>query len=541
MSMEWGDCCGSVCYGDINGVYAPLKDMYHSTESRCLVSPHPLSLDQEVATVFCPNLCSASPDTLLNFEVDKTWNCCTSCFECPVCMCTLTPLPIRPTEKDSPFCLTCPFCRWNSIEVSLIGPTVNDVITKAAAADEKDPTGGVFASRVSRATAIYNALHGKSRIGSVQTFQPEAPLANQSEQIDPASSIWINLETRLNAKAQLWDQESHTGLPMAMPLHKGLALSADVIEEHDCSEEPADTTLWSQTDANLLASTEQRYRCAGGPLQSMLYPRRVPLRARCVKRCIADMEAGRAGIMSKPQLNALVGDSSQRTNVGKWWKKECSAVHTIPRITVEPSAPPVIRQRSTEEGSNTSTEGIVPTDLLSLVLRIVNPVDTPVHVTLALDNKNTQNTQSSMDISITSSDNISSDLAEKDKKVLLSMLMDAAEDPLLTRSDRKIGFKGGDIHTRVASLPQSTEHPTNDKDNTSGSSLYEEGGVILHTQGASVWALVTVSVDQQQEASPEGKVTINLELTVKEEGAPKESLVCPVRIRIPHPAVPSPS
>ena len=65
-----------------------------------------------------------------------------------------------------------------------------------------------------------------------------------------------------------------------------------------------------------------------------LYPLSVPLRPRKSRRCRAELAAGRTGILIKPKLNPLEGDSSLRSGHGQWWKKDSSAVHVVPRVRV---------------------------------------------------------------------------------------------------------------------------------------------------------------------------------------------------------------
>jgi hypothetical protein len=52
-----------------------------------------------------------------------------------------------------------------------------------------------------------------------------------------------------------------------------------------------------------------------------LMPLPVPLRPRKSRRCRAELAEGRPGILVKPKLNPLEGDSSLRTGHGQWWKK----------------------------------------------------------------------------------------------------------------------------------------------------------------------------------------------------------------------------
>lgn len=65
-----------------------------------------------------------------------------------------------------------------------------------------------------------------------------------------------------------------------------------------------------------------------------LRPLRKPLLTKRSRRCLRDVAAGRPGILLKPKLNPLEGDSSLRAHVGKWWQKDASAVHFLPQAVV---------------------------------------------------------------------------------------------------------------------------------------------------------------------------------------------------------------
>jgi hypothetical protein len=52
-----------------------------------------------------------------------------------------------------------------------------------------------------------------------------------------------------------------------------------------------------------------------------LLPLPTPLRVRLSRRCRAELAEGRPGILLKPKLGPLEGDSSQRSGLGQWMKK----------------------------------------------------------------------------------------------------------------------------------------------------------------------------------------------------------------------------
>lgn len=66
----------------------------------------------------------------------------------------------------------------------------------------------------------------------------------------------------------------------------------------------------------------QAVATSGTPLSRKdLYPLPISLRSRKSRRCRAELADGRPGILVKPKLNPLEGDSSLRTSHGQWWKK----------------------------------------------------------------------------------------------------------------------------------------------------------------------------------------------------------------------------
>lgn len=61
----------------------------------------------------------------------------------------------------------------------------------------------------------------------------------------------------------------------------------------------------------------------------------IPLRPRKSRRCLAELAEGRPGILVKPKLNPLEGDTSLRSSHGQWFKKDSSAILVLPRVRVE--------------------------------------------------------------------------------------------------------------------------------------------------------------------------------------------------------------
>ena len=60
-----------------------------------------------------------------------------------------------------------------------------------------------------------------------------------------------------------------------------------------------------------------------------MLPLPIPLRPRISRRCRAELAQGRPGILLKPKLNPLEGDSSLRSGHGQWFKKVRSTIGCI--------------------------------------------------------------------------------------------------------------------------------------------------------------------------------------------------------------------
>jgi hypothetical protein len=123
-----------------------------------------------------------------------------------------------------------------------------------------------------------------------------------------------------------------------------------------------------------------------------LLPLPVRLRARKTRRCRAELRDGRAGILLKPRLNPVEGDSSLRSGHGQWWKKDCSAAHVLPNVRVDRCVKVPIDPASSagagggEEGAaggRSAARSRGPTVAVVALLRVSNPTLGPLRVRFA--------------------------------------------------------------------------------------------------------------------------------------------------------------
>ena len=95
-------------------------------------------------------------------------------------------------------------------------------------------------------------------------------------------------------------------------------------------------------------------------------PPRVKLRSKRTRRCRLDVESSKMSIIAQPKTFPLEGDSSLKIQRGKWWVKDSSAIHEVPRLVIT----------KLPLGGKNEDEGV-------LHLELTNPKDIPVTVTLA--------------------------------------------------------------------------------------------------------------------------------------------------------------
>lgn len=91
----------------------------------------------------------------------------------------------------------------------------------------------------------------------------------------------------------------------------------------------------------------------------------VRLRSKRTVRCRRDIEDGKLNILVQPKPYPLDGDSSMKLQMGDWWVKDSSIIHTLPLITVR-SVPTLAQIHANGWG------------ILSLRLR--NPKDAPASI-----------------------------------------------------------------------------------------------------------------------------------------------------------------
>ena len=300
-----------VLYVDHQGHPAPLSECFHATASRRLSSTvdrvHRPSTVTQVDSAYCPQCLSfhdAPSATQLGFCPKPT------CLTCPLCLSI-----VSCNKVDAALCFTCGRCDWNSIQCGLKidgtpGPTTKEDIINAVAQLStmlQERRQGVQVKAVeTHYQTMVAAWEGVVKTGPKSSAALAAVrLPFQRGRIAEENWSVQALESSMQSKKE--------------GLKPNAVLGGQTLQRISLEEETSiDAGLQgiSVESLSLQALTQ-------APTQSMadLLPLPVPLRSRKSRRCRAELAEGKPGILLKPKLNPLEGDSSLRTGHGQWWKK----------------------------------------------------------------------------------------------------------------------------------------------------------------------------------------------------------------------------
>lgn len=270
---------------------------YHATASRRLSSSierHPPSTVTEIDSAYCPH-CLSFHDAASAAQLGYCPKII--CQQCPECQ-SVANITI---EAEQCFYI-CGFCDYNSQSAGLVVPS-------AAGGD------------IEAATAALGQLLERKRSDEAQnvTFQSTlqklegVAVEDLRRKKNPNHIYKDQSEGNLRAWSMEALNDSLETKAKQQPSSKGLG--------ELLSEKTVPTTKFSSVTSMLLSPDR--------------LPLPIHLRPRKSRRCRAELMEGRPGILVKPKLNPLEGDTSLRSGHGQWFKKDSSAILVVPRVTIE--------------------------------------------------------------------------------------------------------------------------------------------------------------------------------------------------------------
>eukprot|EP00535_Pseudo-nitzschia_heimii_P002195 CAMPEP_0197185232 /NCGR_PEP_ID=MMETSP1423-20130617/11485_1 /TAXON_ID=476441 /ORGANISM="Pseudo-nitzschia heimii, Strain UNC1101" /LENGTH=533 /DNA_ID=CAMNT_0042636241 /DNA_START=140 /DNA_END=1741 /DNA_ORIENTATION=+ len=326
-----------VLYVDHQGHPAPLSLSYHATASRRLTSSvdrHPPSSITEVDSAYCPQ-CLSFHDA--NTAGNLGYCPKESCRLCPICRAVASV-----AVEDLSCFYECGLCEWTSKSCQLQAPL-------SASAGEN---GEVYMEAVKKASSdLLSQWKSKMSDRNKKTVDHFSNLAKTmgglakdhvKGQRSSSSRVFTSRVTSKRNQDNDANGWSIVALENSQLTYKK-SMESSIIEpvggkgsEIVSLEAGEDEPLYHPSLCGLSAETMLTQEVGGnipGSLATLL-PLSIPLRPRKSRRCRAELAEGRPGILVKPKLNPLEGDSSLRTGHGQWWKKDSSAIEVLPRVRV---------------------------------------------------------------------------------------------------------------------------------------------------------------------------------------------------------------
>ena len=315
-----------VLYVDHQGHPAPLSLSYHATASRRLTSSvdrHPPSSVTEVDSAYCPQC--------LSFHDANTAG---NLGYCPKPTCRLCPMcrSVASVFVENLICFyKCGTCDWTSktcqLQATLEASTGGDGEVsleevekasiellsqwKAKKGESLEMAEDHFSNMAKTMVGLAKDHVKGQRSSSTRRVFSTGLASKHSQDVDLKSWSISALESFQRIRND--KIESSINQPIGGKSLKQISLDSG--EE----DEPLYRPSFQGLSAETILSQELGGNVAGS-IETLL-PLPIPLRPRKSRRCRAELAESRPGILVKPKLNPLEGDSSLRTGHGQWWKK----------------------------------------------------------------------------------------------------------------------------------------------------------------------------------------------------------------------------
>ncbi len=387
-------------------LFHPIGRLFYSPKRNMLMTDHPSYVREEIESFYCPQCLENYPSS----EASTYKSRCprVECLKCPYCTTVLTTIVSHLNGYEGPQTyLSCGYCFWDSVHINLVAKTGAELFNKIMEIeDTMDPvclvTSRVHALQeknkiIDRKIVLRDRLKQRSTTSmktnlllqlarleygkkkdSYTTWNWQDATEYEKKKHQEETKRKNELNNNISQQIQNYIEEGRllVGRQKSSKMNRQNSSNATNIVEESSNES---TNNNSNNNANAMMDPPDLMYYNGDTLlrntisletrlnqpglltanREDLLPQRQPLRTKRTIRCRKTFDSGSPGILLKPHINPLMGDTSMRTNIGNWFKKSSLAISFYPRFTIE---------------SCTSTD---------LLLYIINPYDEPVHVELS--------------------------------------------------------------------------------------------------------------------------------------------------------------
>lgn len=375
-------------YGCKCGHLAPVGSLFFSEMCQKPVCRLPRCSTEEFESYYCSYMLVNMPSK----EASMYQNRSSRCFSCVDCGTVLSTAFHDALQK---YFFVCAHCRWDSIALDLLDDDPDTLVMSAVARERQSAQEDVFhallsyysaapSTRTSRVNSAYpsaataigvssgalargRSMSLQSLADSMKELQRDQQMKKFRLQRMAEMGVWKYeqaLEKIEQREQWLADQRNEHQWPeLKRQLEHLPALQAASLDSAASTREHL-ATLARQSRMSDVSSLQQRL---ANPLEqhrdvTQLFPSRPALRVKRAWRCVESIERGSAGILVKPQISPMSGDSSLPIPAS-WFKKANLAIHYMPIVTIQ--------QLPTRVGDSNGIE---------CTLLIENPLDEAIRV-----------------------------------------------------------------------------------------------------------------------------------------------------------------
>ena len=322
----------SVLYADSDrGFWAPLQCHYYSSDSQAMVSTHPESCSQEVASTFCPSCFDVT-------SIDD--GRCKTCLECPVCSAGLNTC----ANLAGQFHLRCTHCPWTSVAGGLCEESAEALDASVALLFGDAGRHGHGPEEVLRGAAAQAVQSRAAQASAFATLLSRLDLTMATEECAPAaragggrrvSASWqtSDVEAMISNK-----QSQHTWPPRCA------STPGDPAADHDDALLPRRRVCLTRKERwGWLVSLHFRPFSSSSSSSLGGVTASISFSSVMSRRSVSDINRGKPGILVMPKMNPLEGDTSS-TFKSKKVPPSPSPVCAYPSsqlIFQEPTHPPL--------------------------------------------------------------------------------------------------------------------------------------------------------------------------------------------------------
>lgn len=346
-------------YGCKCGHFAPVGALFFSEMCQKPVCRLPRCSVEEFESYYCGFLLVNMPSK----EASMYQNRSSRCFSCVDCGSVLSTAFHDTLQR---YFFVCSHCRWDSIGLDLLEEDPDTLVMSAVARERESAQEDIFHTLLS-----FHSAASTARSSHTNSSFPSAASAMGSSSGSLARGRTSSLQSLADSMKELQRDQQMKKFRLQRMAEMGGWKYEEAIEKIEQKEQwlldQRKEHQWPElkkqlerfllqhangdpaaADRELLAKIARQSKMSEvstlqqrlmNPLEqardvNRVFPSRPLLRVKRTWRCVESIERGSAGILVKPQISPMSGDSSLPIPAS-WFKKANLAIHYMPIVTIQ--------------------------------------------------------------------------------------------------------------------------------------------------------------------------------------------------------------